>query len=176
MKLEAKSIGTLTATQNLTDVDFTIENVRIQVCSDITSFGRHYAYRNIVKRDEMENEMTLYHAIEPIKKCFVPDTPFLWPIMNYWTLDGSAWHHNYHGYMTPRKASYVNFQPKCFTFVDVGHVQAICFHFSLVISIPDNPFLWDYTTLVATSLANYSGHRNKGLIYTIVKSDLVISP
>ena len=30
---------------------------------------------------------------------------FLWPYMVYWTLDGSAWHHNYHGYTTPTLAS-----------------------------------------------------------------------
>ena len=42
----------------------------------ITSFGLNYIYRNIVKRGEMEHEMTLFYAIEPIKKCFVPDTLF----------------------------------------------------------------------------------------------------
>ena len=36
-----------------------------------------HIYRNIVNRGEMEHEMTSFHAIEPIKKCFVPDTPFL---------------------------------------------------------------------------------------------------
>ena len=34
MELDAKNIGTLTATQNFTGVDFTIGKVRIQVCSD----------------------------------------------------------------------------------------------------------------------------------------------
>ena len=34
MELDANNIGTLTATQNFTGVDFTIGNVRIQVCSD----------------------------------------------------------------------------------------------------------------------------------------------
>ena len=48
----------------------------------------------------MEHEMTLFHAIEPIKKCFVPDTPFYDHIRVYWTLDGSAWCHNYQGYTT----------------------------------------------------------------------------
>ena len=41
----------------------------------ITSFwSKLHVYRNIVKRGKMEHEMTLFHAIEPIKKCFVPDT------------------------------------------------------------------------------------------------------
>ena len=44
--------------------------------------------------------MTLFHAIEPIKKCFVPDTPFYDHMWSTETLDGSAWHHNYHGYTT----------------------------------------------------------------------------
>ena len=30
---------------------------------------------------------------------------FLWPYVGYWTLDGSAWHHNYHGYTTASLAS-----------------------------------------------------------------------
>ena len=50
----------------------------------------------------MEHETTLFHAIEPIKKCFVLDTLFydhiyIWSIK---TLDGSAWRHNYHLYTT----------------------------------------------------------------------------
>ena len=36
----------------------------------ITSFGRHYTYidETLWKRGKMEHEMTLFHAIEPIKK------------------------------------------------------------------------------------------------------------
>ena len=46
---------------------------------DVAGFhwSKLHVYRNIVKKGELEHEMTLFHAIAPIKKCFVPDTPFL---------------------------------------------------------------------------------------------------
>ena len=44
-----------------------------------------------MKKGEMEHEMNLCHAIEPIEKCFVPYTPFydyLWSIEHKMALPG----------------------------------------------------------------------------------------
>ena len=68
-------------------------------------WSKLHVYRNIVKRGEIEQRNDLTPCNWTNQEMFCSRHTFLWPYVGYWTLDGSAWHHNYHGYTTASLAS-----------------------------------------------------------------------
>ena len=72
----------------------------------ITSFGRNYMYiETLWKEVKWSMKWPYSMQLNQSRNVLLQTHLFYNHIWVYWTLDGSAWHHDYHGYTTPRKAS-----------------------------------------------------------------------